>query len=87
MSEVRVKLKQEQIQIISGIFAEKQALEQAYQKLIQRENEFIVNLCSAKDIKPEQGIKFEKDEMIVPVVETKTEEVKRRLKKVEKAEA
>lgn len=73
---VAIDLKDEQLQILQSIAQEKQALEAEYQKVIRRETEFIVNLCAAKDVKPQQGIKFEDKKMIVPIVEEVKEEKK-----------
>lgn len=76
---VSIDLKEEQLQILQSIAQEKAALEAEFQKVVRRETEFIVNLCAAKDIKPQQGIRFEDKKMIVPVVEEKDE---KKLKKV-----
>lgn len=79
-----VKLTEKQLQIIQGIFQAKQVLEQEFNKVVQRESEFIVNLCEAKGIEAVQGIEFKDGSMLVPKVQpTYTEATKKKLKKVE----
>lgn len=79
-----VKLTEKQVQIIQGIFQAKQALEQEFAKVVQRESEFIVNLCEAKGIEAVQGIEFKDGVMYVPKAEpTYTETTKKKLKKVD----
>jgi hypothetical protein len=79
-----VKLTEKQLQIIQGIFQAKQMLEQEFNKVVQRESEFIVNLCEAKGIEAVQGIEFKDGAMLVPKTQpTYTEATKKKLKKVE----
>lgn len=77
--EIELKLTDKQVEIVNGILLTKAQLEQEYKRIIQRESEFIVNLCEAKEIEATQGIRFEGKSMFVPVVE---KEVEKPLKKV-----
>lgn len=84
----QITLTEKQRQIISGIFQAKQGLEQEFRKVLERESEFIINLCEAKGIEAVQGIEFKEVEgaliMSVPAKEeTYTEKTKKKLKKVE----
>jgi len=79
--EIEIKLTDKQVEIINGILVSKAQLEQEYKKTVQRESEFIVTLCEAKEVEAVQGIRFEGRSMFVP---EKQEEPKqdKKLKKV-----
>ena len=61
-----IKLTEKQISIIQNIFNIKGTLEAEYKKILERESEFIINLCEAKDIVATQGIEFKDGVMYVP---------------------
>lgn len=69
MAKHEIKLTEKQSQIINNIFSIKQALEAEYKRATERESEFIVNLCEAKEIEAVHGIEIKDGIMYVPVEE------------------
>ena len=51
-------------------------LETEYKRIIERETEFIVNLCEAKEVEAVPGIEFKDGLMIVPEPKTDVDQLK-----------
>lgn len=76
---MEIKLTPKQVEIVHGILTTKAQIEQEYKRILQRETEFIVNLCEAKGVEAVNGIKFEGSSMFVP--EKQEETTVKKLKK------
>lgn len=83
-----IKLTEKQLQIIGGIYAEREALQKEAQKLAdaitRRESEFLINLCESNGVEAVQGIEIKDGSVFVPLPDskpTKSEEIKSKLKK------
>jgi len=81
MEKHEVKLTEKQVQIITNIFAIKQSLENEFKRAVERESEFIINLCEAKEIQAVEGIEIKDGVMYVPKSEAKAEKPAVKLKK------
>lgn len=69
-----LKLTEKQVQIVSNILQEKAFIEESYKRVSQREAEVLVSILESHGIENVQGIKFDKQSLLIPVIE-KVEEV------------